>query len=386
MLDDKKLIDQLKKKNIDLVAGGPPCQGFSMAGKRNPKDARNQLPWQFLEFIEKIEPKAVIMENVVGITRNFSKHDTKTPFRQLYLQLKKTGPGYEVQPVQLNAMHFGIPQHRPRVMLLAVRKDIAKKLKLSFNSEIFKSEFDNEPNPIFTNRPEIIPKAFTFKDDLVTAEMAWFDIDDNGYKKDFTSFASNKKNSYLKKIRTKYDKKLKNQTLRKHRDDVVMRFRLYQYLKVNNIQEKLLNIVSKDTLSKKEKNILLLKYLKKITIPAKTHNGLLIAKNKKNLVELIIKLATKKHTQRPVDLKKPAPTMVTLPDDFVHPTKPRILSVREMARIQSFPDSFEFKGKETTGGMKRRIEVPQYTQVGNAVAPLLAYELGKSFMKIFRKI
>jgi leucyl-tRNA synthetase len=80
-----------------------------------------------------------------------------------------------------------------------------------------------------------------------------------------------------------------------------------------------------------------------------------------------------------------APTMITLPDDFVHPIKPRILTVREMARIQSFPDAFEFKGKETTGGEKRRIEVPQYTQVGNAVAPLLAYELGKIFIKILKK-
>lgn len=67
-----------------------------------------------------------------------------------------------------------------------------------------------------------------------------------------------------------------------------------------------------------------------------------------------------------------SPTMVTLPDDFIHPYFNRVLTVREMARIQSFDDSFEFLGKRTTGGDKRSQETPQFTQVGNAVPHLLA--------------
>ena len=67
-----------------------------------------------------------------------------------------------------------------------------------------------------------------------------------------------------------------------------------------------------------------------------------------------------------------SPTIVTLPDDFIHPYFDRVLTVREMARIQSFDDSFEFLGKRTTGGDKRSQETPQFTQVGNAVPPLLA--------------
>nr|MBC9719939.1 DNA cytosine methyltransferase [Lactobacillus sp.] len=67
--------------------------------------------------------------------------------------------------------------------------------------------------------------------------------------------------------------------------------------------------------------------------------------------------------------------MVTLPDDFINPYFNRILTVREMARIQSFDDSFEFIGKRTTGGSKRKQEVPQFTQVGNAVPPLLAHAI-----------
>ncbi len=226
VLDDKSVINDLKKKEVDLIVGGPPCQGFSMAGRRNPKDARNQLPWQFMEFIELVKPKAVIMENVVGITRNFTKHDTETPFRQLYLQLQKIGSGYEVQPVELNTMHFGIPQHRPRVMLLGIRKDIAKKLKLNFYPEIFKSEYDAGNNrSSFDVRPDIVPKAFTFGEDIITAQMAWIDIDDNGYKFKESNTAYTKVNfSYSKKLRLdpqfKTNKELKNQTLRKHSDDI----------------------------------------------------------------------------------------------------------------------------------------------------------------------
>jgi DNA (cytosine-5)-methyltransferase 1 len=69
--------------------------------------------------------------------------------------------------------------------------------------------------------------------------------------------------------------------------------------------------------------------------------------------------------------------VVTLPDDYVHPIEPRIFTVREMARFQGFPDHFEFLGKETTGSDRRRFEVPQYSQVGNAVSPWLSLAVGR---------
>lgn len=90
---------------------------------------------------------------------------------------------------------------------------------------------------------------------------------------------------------------------------------------------------------------------------------------------LMESLLTRKNTRSRLNSSGVAPTMLTLPDDFIHPYLNRILSVREMARIQSFDDSFEFKGKRTTGGDKRKDEVPQYTQVGNAVPPLLAFAI-----------
>ena len=72
----------------------------------------------------------------------------------------------------------------------------------------------------------------------------------------------------------------------------------------------------------------------------------------------------------------------TIPeDDYINPWEARTISVRKMARCQSFDDSFEFLGKRTTGGMQRRTEVPQYTQVGNAVPPLLAKAVADQIMQ-----
>jgi DNA (cytosine-5)-methyltransferase 1 len=76
-----------------------------------------------------------------------------------------------------------------------------------------------------------------------------------------------------------------------------------------------------------------------------------------------------------------SPTIMTIPDDYIHYNSPRALSVREMARLQSFDDSFVFQGKRSTGGNNRKSEVPQYTLVGNAVPPLLARAVGVEILK-----
>ena len=76
-----------------------------------------------------------------------------------------------------------------------------------------------------------------------------------------------------------------------------------------------------------------------------------------------------------------SPTVVTLPDDFIHYASHRALTVREMARLQSFDDSFVFQGKRTTGGEMRKFETPQYTMVGNAVPPLMARAIGNVILE-----
>ena len=76
-----------------------------------------------------------------------------------------------------------------------------------------------------------------------------------------------------------------------------------------------------------------------------------------------------------------SPTVMTIADDYIHYSSPRALTVREMARLQSFDDSFVFQGKRSTGGNKRKIEVPQFTLVGNAVPPLMARAVALEILK-----
>ena len=90
------------------------------------------------------------------------------------------------------------------------------------------------------------------------------------------------------------------------------------------------------------------------------------------------RLGVGKRSTTPLDDQAPAPTVTTLPDDLVHYSDARTMSVREHARLQSFPDWFSFRGPYTTGGRQRRDACPRYTQVGNAVPPLFAEALGRT--------
>ena len=95
------------------------------------------------------------------------------------------------------------------------------------------------------------------------------------------------------------------------------------------------------------------------------------------------RIGIKKRSTTPMAPDHPSPTITTLPDDMVHYSEPRVLTVREHARLQSFPDRFSFTGPYTTGGRRRRFECPRYTQVGNAVPPLLAEALGEMLAGLF---
>ena len=95
-------------------------------------------------------------------------------------------------------------------------------------------------------------------------------------------------------------------------------------------------------------------------------------------------LRTNKRNYACLQADRPSPTVMTLPDDFAHYGANRSLTVREMARLQSFDDSFVFQGKRTTGGDRRKLETPQYTQVGNAVPPLMARAIALEILKNIR--
>jgi DNA (cytosine-5)-methyltransferase 1 len=382
LLSNDKLIKDLKNQEVDLIAGGPPCQGFSLAGRRNPKDIRNKLPWQFLELVEKIDPKAVIIENVVGMSRAFKKHGEEAPFEQLQIALAETGRGYVVQPIHFNAMHFGVPEHRPRLMILGIRKDVAKTTNITSNGMLWESGFKDVVKEI----PDMAPVPTIKSNELRTLRDAISDlssIEKTQRSKNAISFLKEMKDPKIWKLKPLQEDYAPNQSKRNHQDKAVMRFRLYQYLASQDLASSTLNIPAKYNEGTARK--MLQELLIKSDMPAMSPDGTKLANNTKELIALIFELKTKKHSQRPLSWDKPSPTVVTLPDDYVHPSEPRIFTVRELARMQSFPDDFEFKSKETTGSKRRRFEVPQYSQVGNAVAPLAAYAVGKRFYEILSK-
>ncbi|MEO1031774.1 MAG: DNA cytosine methyltransferase [Bacteroidota bacterium] len=92
-------------------------------------------------------------------------------------------------------------------------------------------------------------------------------------------------------------------------------------------------------------------------------------------------LSSKKRNYNVLKPEKQSPTVMTIPDDYIHYNSPRALTVREMARLQSFDDSFVFQGKRSTGGNNRKSELPQYTLVGNAVPPLMARAIAMEILK-----
>lgn len=96
------------------------------------------------------------------------------------------------------------------------------------------------------------------------------------------------------------------------------------------------------------------------------------------------KLESQKRNYTVLNPKGQSPTVVTMPDDFIHYSRFRAMTVREMARLQSFDDSFVFQGKRQTGGDKRKSEIPQYTLVGNAVPPLMARAIGNTILKAIK--
>ncbi len=92
-------------------------------------------------------------------------------------------------------------------------------------------------------------------------------------------------------------------------------------------------------------------------------------------------LASAKRNYTVLDPNGQSPTVVTMPDDFIHYSSHRCMTVREMARLQSFDDSFVFQGKRTTGGDSRKNDIPQYSLVGNAVPPLMAKAIANEILK-----
>lgn len=378
LLAEVALMDDLAAEGIDLVVGGPPCQGFSLAGLRNSEDVRNKLPWEYLEFVARTRPKAVVIENVVGMNQKFSSQD-ESAFVQLQLALAETEPKYTVQGVQVNAMHYGAPQHRPRLMIIAVRSDIAASKGIESTGSLWKSDFlDQLSRPL----PDLAPVPTVSSSEVRTVAQAISDLSPHAPKGNKSSNRDYQREmrSPEWKLRLKPGPQERNHVPRNHAARTTERFRLYQYLAKSGLDQR---IISRAAVLPESDAVLYVKtQLVDAPLPAVAPDGTELATSVDELCHLVQKLATKKHSQKVLGWSHPARTVVTLPDDYVHPVEPRIFTVREMARFQGFPAAFEFLGKETTGAHRRRVEVPQYSQVGNAVSPWLSLAVGNRIAAI----
>ena len=176
----------------------------------------------------------------------------ESPFDQLRLALQDTGAGYVVQPVLLNAMHFGAPQHRPRVMLLGLQRSLAQQVGFTASHHTWRSDYDQVGSLLFEKRPLIAPEATHFGEDILSVLHAISDLNSKGYsrKTNITEYAKEMREdtSWMPaQIREAYTPgKLKNHTLRKHAEHIETRFRLYQYFRDEGVHPKVMSLPKRD--------------------------------------------------------------------------------------------------------------------------------------------
>lgn len=353
-------------EKIDAVFGGPPCQGFSRAGRRKVDDPRNLLFKEYLRVINELHPRYVVMENVegfndtkfygfVGVTGKRYKDGSTAP--QILLD-EFRHIGYDVLPPQVvDASDFGVPQRRRRAIFIAYLKG---------------EQSPKYPEPTVTDENRVTVKEAI--GDLIQNRRALLKHNPNLTSYQLISRQGRTPN--VDGFTIPQNREHLNNELSRHQPQIVERFSLFKEGEDGNAVRK--RIFEKG-ISLRTKRHLLAQCSKQLNM---TEEQLLEDFKKGNVTDDVLnKLLTKKTIRTKLYKDKPSLTVVTLPDDYISPFENRIFSVREMARLQSFDDSFEFLSKRTTGGARRRIEVPQYTQVGNAVPPLLAKAIASEILK-----
>ena len=323
--------DELKslRGKIDLVAGGPPCQGFSMAGKRMENDQRNKLVFSYISFIRLVQPRLLLFENVKGFTYSFDKvkNPDAIPYSQIVVeQLEKLG--YDVTPYIINFAEFGVPQRRKRFILVGVRK--AKKIR---SNEFMGRLKEQLPKFIEQHRLTKSPTLSDAISDLLKSNGTEPTPDRPGFQSGRYGKPLTPYQKFLRMDISESQDVPNSHSFARHTSEKTSCF------------EKLLS--------------------ERSTIAGRRIDG---DERKKWGIH-----------QRGITVLDPntvSPTITGAPDDYLHYSEPRIMTVRECARIQSFPDWYEFKSKYTTGGEMRKREVPRYSQVGNAIPPLFAYQIG----------
>lgn len=301
----------------DIIIGGFPCQGFSIANlNRSMEDSRNFLYEQLLKAISVKQPKYFLLENVKGLESmekgkilSMILDDLEVAGSNKSKFFPDNGPGYTVVYGVHNALTFGVPQNRERVIILGIRNDLID------NSPLSKHFDDSKSNGKYDNRKKLFIKGNYSQDATEKFNMSPIEISNMLYD----SFINNKD------FAIPYDNKT------------------YRF---NTLKDAILDLPEDF-----DANVL-------------NHVGTMCKVNIKNSVG-----------NRATDWNKYAPTIMGRgsgtggPLIPPHPNQKRRLSVRETARIQTFPDKFKFYGSNSAA----------YRQIGNAVPVLMAYYIAKIF-------
>lgn len=405
------LIHQLQtafgsSRELDLVSGGPPCQSFSMAGKRLRDCEKNTLPWAFAKFVELTRPKIALLENVSGILRPFTDSEGNQ-FHAWYEVAKVFASiGYVPLCLHLNARLVGIAQNRPRFIMIAVRYNHLRQMltgELKHDQKLFEQPFKfyelvqktQEKMP-FGHLDFIDATSATgssiLKQSFLKGLVNNYEISVQEALDDLKQNNASQPSTFVLNLNKTFEPFLKgarldgirfNHEFRNNSTLVQRRFRLYQVLQQVNkrsVTKSVFSVLKGDTKSLPEETWLCLKPFEFLLEDGARQRFV----SKTEFERYLHAHPTKKQTQKALIANAPAPAALSIPDDACHydENELRVLTVREMARIQSFPDNFVFRSKITTGGQMRKFEVPQYTQVGNAVPPLLGKKLGEALAKL----
>lgn len=351
---------------IDLMIGGPSCQGFSRAGRRDKSDPRNMLFGEYVRVISEVRPKYIVLENVegftdmqflgyVGITGIRYPDGSVTPD---ILRSELNEIGYDtLEPRILNAADYGVPQRRNRIIFMGYRRGL--------------------PAPQYPEPTVDADRHYTLLDaigDLIGDPAIRKKVNPRlrVYQKESRSGRTPDVNGNPISAAEIKNTELSNQT-----QIVGERFELFRQGETGTLLKKR---VMSEGIDISNKPALIELCSEKLGMSDDAVVRLFQGGNVTQ--EQAEVLLTKKNIRQRFDPNQPSATVVTIADDYISPWEPRTFSVREMARCQSFDDSFEFLGKRTTGGLLRRKEIPQYTQVGNAVPPLLAKAIALEIKKV----
>ena len=328
---------------LDLICGGPPCQGYSGLGiRRSYSVEKKQLPSNYLYqdmafLVNKIRPKIFLFENVRGLlAARWTNGGKKGEIFEDVLRTFRAIGAYHVRFKLVHAKDYGVPQNRPRVLIVGLRKDLFP--APSGDGDAVECGFLPRPVGGYPGIEELLG-----------------DLMDPRYRR-----------GEVTKVYPRAPQNEVQRRLRTRRDGSIF--------------------AAGDAVSEMEysnhSDFIVEKFTEMI------RNGGIIPERFK----------TKKFAQKvlPRTWGKDGPsiTACSAPDDYVHFAQPRSLTVREWARLQMFPDWYVFAGKRTTGGLRRAgnpregifdRELPKYTQIGNAVPVELAFNVGKHFAHLLQE-